>query len=580
MRKTINGEYLSALWLIVLISIIIKSNLLLISIYQIKTENILNLLIFGVFTIMPCFLLLSFSFLFSQKGKLAYLFGLDVFISLLFIVDIVYARGYGHLISIYMMFAKGVTEGLNASIISLIKWTDFLMLIDLPFLFIAFLKSKRKNANDNIKKRILKFSSTLVFSVAIICFEFITIGSGNLLSDTKHQALYLSPIGSHMFDVYRFIYDRTDKLNNEDISKVNNWLEKNATYQDPDKGYADLKGLIKGRNLIVVQFESLENIVIGKSYYGQEITPNINRLLASSIYFNKIHEQVRDGNSSDTELMFNTSIYPISMGSAFLRFGENTYNSLTSILDYDGYTSIAIHGDDKEFWNRNLVFPALGFDRYIAEDEFDNNTSVGMGILDEYLFAQSFSEIEKLQEPYYLFIITLTSHMPWDAAKDVGVLDLPSDDETARYLQTINYTDKCLGEFYNELEKRGLLKNTVIIIYGDHEGIHKYNTTTTLPDNNKTIPFLIHIPGMSGMVINKIGGQVDMMPTVAFLLGIDKENYATGVMGLNLLGNDPGAVILPDGEIIGQVEDNDHLKDAQKVADIIIKGNYFKVENK
>lgn len=307
------------MWIPVLFIILIKSNIVLFILYQIDT----TIIIYNVYNLTPILFLISFSFLFSRKGQLFYLFGLSLFISVLFVVDIIYSRAYGHLISIYMIFAKVVSEDLSASALSLIKWTDFLMFLDLPFLFILAIKSK---AGDRVKKRIFLFYFTIVFSAAAICFQFVQLEQRNILGNYNSQLLLMSPIGYHMFDIYRFAYERTYKLNNEDIVAVDDWMEKNAKYQIPKEDYAYLGGSIKGKNIIAIQIESLENIVVGLTNNGQEITPNINKLLGSSIYFKHIHEQVRDGNSSDAELLFNTSLYPISNGSSFLRFGENTYN--------------------------------------------------------------------------------------------------------------------------------------------------------------------------------------------------------------------------------------------------------------
>jgi lipoteichoic acid synthase len=529
--------------------------------------------IYSIFTIMPILILMSFTFLFSTRGKLCYLLSLDLFISVLFITDMVYARAFNHLISIYMIFAKGVTEDLGLSILSLIKWTDFLMLIDLPFIFIW--GTKRIHVDiANSPKKILQFSTALFLSSSLMVGQFLIMENNKLLADVKFMPILLSPLGMHMFDIYRFIYEKTDELDSEDIAKVEKWLEANARYQAPSQMNTQLRGLLKGKNIIVVQFESLENVLLSQSYFGQEITPNVNRLINSSIFFNNIYEQVRDGNSSDAELLFNASIYPISTGSSFLRFGDNAYTTLPHLLDENGYTSVAIHGDNKEYWNRHRVFQAMGFDQYIAETEFSDKTYGGMGILDEALFAQSYKEIAKLRAPYYSFIITLTSHMPFKAAQKIGTLDLPNDDETARYLQTIHYADKYFGEFYNNLKKDGYLTNSAVIIYGDHEGVHKYYSTN-LPDNGKKIPFIIHVPDMEGLVVDKIGGQIDMMPTLVYLLGIDEGEYSTGIMGRNLFGHYAGAAVLSDGRIIGQPDNEEHLRKAQGIADIIIRGNYF-----
>jgi phosphoglycerol transferase MdoB-like AlkP superfamily enzyme len=243
-------------------------------------------------------------------------------------------------------------------------------------------------------------------------------------------------------------------------------------------------------------------------------------------------------------------------------------------LNQQGYTSVAIHGDEKEFWNRDRAFESMGFDKYISEEQFQYNETEGLGILDEDMFDQSILEIEKLKEPFYFFAITITSHMPFDLSDNLRELDLEGDEYTEGYLQSLYYTDKAFGEFYNNLKEKGYLENSAVIIYGDHEGIHKYYSTE-LPDNNKEIPFIVNLQGMEGMVLKTEGGQVDMMPTLAYMLGIDEDEYASNVMGRNLFNMDGGSPILSTGEIVGAASNETHLLEALEISNMIIKGNYF-----
>ncbi|MGE5627301.1 MAG: LTA synthase family protein, partial [Solirubrobacterales bacterium] len=83
-----------------------------------------------------------------------------------------------------------------------------------------------------------------------------------------------------------------------------------------------------------------------------------------------------------------------------------------------------------------------------------------------------------------------------------------------------------------------------------------------------------------GIVIDKVGGQVDMMPTLAYLLGIDIKKYDTTVMGRNLFGSSSGMAILSTGDILGKPDDVEHLDEVQTVADNIIKGNYYQQNEK
>ncbi len=565
---------ISASFLVLLI-ILIKSIFLLISFYSYRPI----IITYSIMTISPTLFLSAFSFLFDARGRLVYLFVLDLIVSLIFITDAVYFRAFDNIISVYMIFAKGVTEDLQSSIVSLIQWPDFLFLIDLPFLYFLFFRSEYfAEDSKGVKVRTVQFLIMVMLSLSLISYQFANQVERTSLFNPTIRPLTMSPLGAHMFDIYRFIYERTDNLHDEDVHTIEQWFVENKQYHEVDSNYEYLQGVIAGKNLIVIQIESLETVLIGHSINGQEITPNINKLMGSSIYFNNIHEQTRDGNSSDAELMFNTSLYPLERGSAFLRFGDNDFPvALPYLLSEDGYTSVAIHGDDKEYWNRDRVFDSLGFDKYINEDDFENKTKVGMGILDEYLFDESLKEIERLNSPYYLFIITVTSHMPFDAADEIESINVASDDYTGKYLECINYTDRVFGQFYERLEKSGHLDDSVIVIYGDHEGVHKYYPTT-LPDNDKRIPYLIHIPGMDGMVRGTVGGQIDMMPTLAFLLGIDDDNYSDKVMGRNLFNKNAGVAILGNGTIVGEADDKTHLVEAPSISDLLFRGDYFRNE--
>ncbi len=564
----------SRVWLLFLSALLFKSAVVLFSLYPFCPKQVV--FGFSLLNIAPLLFLISFSFWFYPKSEYLCLFIMNIFLSILFFADLLYARAFGHPISFYTIFARNVTEDLGPGILSLVKTGDLLLILDFPlFLFLYSVTDFKKR----MRKKSFYFYITFVLSLVLICYQFIDLESKQMLGNYRQRALLMSPVGCHMFDLYRFVYEKTDRLDSDELRKIDEWLIANAGYQEAKEENKGLEGILKGKNIIVVQFESLENFVIKESFLGQEITPNINKIVDKSIFFTNIVEQVRDGNSSDAELLFNASVYPVSRGSAFLRFGDNRYNTLPMLLKEKGYTSVAIHGDDKTFWNRDHVFPLLGFDGYIDQERFSDKTKVGMGIVDESLFRQSIAEIKGLYEPYLFFIITLTSHMPFVLKADDRGLDLPAGGMGSAYLQSIHYSDKMFGRFYEQLENEGMLENTALVIYGDHEGVHRYYETT-LPDNNRKIPFIVHLPGMEGIVIEKLGGQVDMMPTLAFLMGIETEKYACSVMGRNLFGKYSGSAILSTGEVLPGVDNGEHLRKGLEIADLYVRGNYYFLNDK
>lgn len=86
-------------------------------------------------------------------------------------------------------------------------------------------------------------------------------------------------------------------LSYQDKEEIKEWYDKNIENL-PDNQYA---GMVKGKNLLVIQVESLENFVINQKIQGQEITPNLNRLLKNSLYFDNYHENVNNGISPDSD---------------------------------------------------------------------------------------------------------------------------------------------------------------------------------------------------------------------------------------------------------------------------------------
>ena len=130
------------------------------------------------------------------------------------------------------------------------------------------------------------------------------------------------------------------------------------------------------------------------------------------------------------------------------------------------------------------------------------------------------------------------------------------------------------------------------MIYGDHGGVHKFyeDEIKDAPlnenwwqENTKEIPFIIYNKDIKAETISKVGGQTDFLPTISYLLGVDRKDFENTSMGRVLVNTNRDAVILNDGEIKGTPKDaneEQHLKDTFKIVDYIIQGNYFKVINK
>ncbi|PWM67324.1 MAG: hypothetical protein DBX38_03970 [Eubacteriales Family XIII. Incertae Sedis bacterium] len=331
-----------------------------------------------------------------------------------------------------------------------------------------------------------------------------------------------------------------------------------GTYEE--QKYGPLFGAAKGRNLIVVQLESVQGIAVENDYYGQEITPFIHSLIADpgTIYFDNFYHEIGAGNTSDAEFAVNNSLIGSIESYTYQLYEDNYFKGLPWILKEQGYSTNVFHGYKKSFWNRENIYPALGFDRFYGGDDYvsDNIDGIGagniVGISDSAFYEQVVSYMTELSQPFYGFLITLSSHNPFGLPEYLQEIELEPQDENivGRYIQSVNYADRCLSEFFDELKEAGLYDNSLILIYGDHFGLARADEAVRSVvsewlgrdytyDDLLRVPFIIHMPGTDiNETVSISGGQIDVLPTVSYLLGI--EELDTLYLGQNLLTAESG----------------------------------------
>ncbi|HHD2753415.1 TPA: LTA synthase family protein [Clostridium perfringens] len=540
---------------------------------------------------------ISICFLFKNKGKFFSLIIVDLFISILTMMDIWYFRGFQTVPSIMLLKQTANLDNLGDSIFSMATPYDLLFFVDFIILIIAFIIFRKsfKNCKSNWK-------GTLAVLIISICYIGYVPFNVNVLKrenvknsylfsnyDPTDTVEYFSPVGYHIFDIYN-VYKNSKpyEMTAEDQAQIKEYYDfKNENL--PDNEY---KGMFKGKNLIVIQVESLENFVINQKIDGQEITPNINKLLNNSIYFPNIFEQVNEGTSSDSDLMVNTSMLPLRQGSTFFRNPATTYNSMPNILEKDGYSTIAIHPDKGSFWNYAQGLTGIGFDKFVDYYSFNHDEVIGMGISDGSYFKQVAPMLKEMKQPFYAFTVTLTSHGPFDLPKDYRELKLsPELDNNVLggYFQSVHYTDAQIGMFIDLLEKEGLLENTVVAIEGDHTGPHKYYNSNIeslsnpeswwLDNGNHTVPLVVYNPSVKTPVKDDVyGGQIDIMPTLLYLLGVNNDVYQNTALGRNLLNTNRSYAVLTDRTVKGELTDKEKqiVGNSLDLSDKMIRANYFK----
>ncbi|HZK86302.1 MAG TPA: LTA synthase family protein [Desulfosporosinus sp.] len=549
------------------------------------------------FMVYICFEVALLSVAFLMRGKLHYwaLVILNLLLSVQMVVDLMNFRAFGNFVSVYALFQSSNLDNLSMSIISMLRPVDLVFGIDVIFLIVAGYK-----VAPRFKSAVRSFPVFLLLILSSSSYLFVNHlvvdvyggNSNNFLfrcSWAPNQTMSnLSPLGYHIFDTYNY-WEKSKPLllSVQDKKVVEAWFS-DKKENLPVNNY---EGKFQGKNLIVLQVESLENFVIGRSINGQEITPNLNKLLKHSLYFSNFYEQVWNGTSSDSDLMTNTSVYPVREGSTFFRFPGNTYNSLPKILASHGYHTLAIHPDKGGYWNWRQALTSIGFQRTIDEGYFNMDEQIGLGISDGSYLRQVGTIIKEEKLPFYTFLVTLTSHAPFDLPAQYRGMDLDpvlGETKLGGYFQSIHYTDQQIGAFMEKLDKDGLLDNTAIALYGDHTGVHKFyddeikqmkNPESWWLEGYNKVPLIIYSKGMTSEEIKTTGGQIDTMPTLAYLMGVDRKQYEGTVMGRNLLNTEKDFVVLSSGQLLGTLSSAKEREDAKLgvgIADKLIRSNYFK----
>lgn len=538
---------------------------------------------------------LSFSLLFKGKGRVIYLFVIDIIITALIFLDLGYFRGFLTMPSALLLTQTANLDNMGGTISSMFSKMDFLLLID--FIILAIYVFFTRKSYTNVKRRapltfIVMILSSILF-IAYVPFNLHIlknedVKNGYIFSnyDPTNTARYFSPIGYHIFDVYNVYKDsKPYELTEEETTQINEFFQAKENLED--NKYA---GMLKGKNLIVIQVESLESFIVGKEVNGQKITPVMDELISKGLYFPNIYEQVNEGTSSDSDLMINTSMFPLRRGSTFFRYPSTEYNSLPLLLEEMNYDTIAIHPDKGSFWNYVNGLKGIGFNEFIDYYSFNIDEEIGLGISDESYFRQVVPMLKNLKEPFYAFTVTLTSHGPFDLPEEKRTLNLDSEldkSELGGYFESIKYTDAQIGEFLNQLDKEGLLDNTAIVIEGDHTGVHKYYNSSIEKLSNKedwyldnghhTMPFIIWSKDMNeGKTFDTIGGQIDIMPSLLYLMGVDNDKYINTSIGRNLLNTNKSFAVLTNLEVVGENltdEEKEMYKNIVDLSDKMIRAN-------
>lgn len=491
-------------------------------------------------------MLLLFGLALYMKGRKSYIFLLiiDFLDSVWLFSNILYYREFSDFLTMILIKGSGsVSNNLGKSIMGIVEPTDFLVFLDVLVLILLLSFRVIRMDVKRLKWRIpilVSCLAALLFGANLTLAESDRSGLLTRTFDNNYIVKYLGLNAFNVYDVVKTTKTSAvkSKAKSSDLDSIKNYMK--ANYAKPNVEYS---GVAKGKNVFIIHLESFQQYLIDYKWDGQEVTPNLNKIYHenNTLSFDNFFNQVGQGKTADAELMLENSLFGLPQGAAMVTDGTtNTFQAAPAILDQQGYTTASFHGDVPSFWNRDNTYKSWGYDYFFSNNYYKQKKSynIGYGMKDKIFLRDSAQYIQQLPQPFYAKLITVTNHYPYTLdKKNQSISKTDTGDSTVDgYVQTAKYLDQSIGEFMDWLKATGLDKTSMVVFYGDHYGIsdnHKkaMSKITGIKNFNdfdnaqyQRVPFMIHMDGLKGGINHTYGGEIDVLPTLLNLLGVDDSN--------------------------------------------------------
>lgn len=487
-------------------------------------------------------LFLGLALLFKGRKKYIALITMHLLLSFLVFANVVYYRFFNDFITLPTLTQTQNFGDVSGSVLTLLKPYDILFFIDTLIIIGLVIFKVVKIEVKPIGR--LKVAALLVAALGISSLNLAIAESDRpqLLTRGFDRNYIVKYLGMYNYTIYDAVLSTKASAqrvtaDSSDVTEVINFTQ--ANYAEPNPAYF---GAGKGKNVIYIHMESIQNFLINYELHGEEVTPFLNSMTKekNTLYFTNFFHQTAQGKTADAEFMVGNSLYGLPQGAAFTTKGLNTYQAAPGILGQQGYTSAVFHGNTGSFWNRNEIYKSFGYNHFFDANYFDMNTvdMAEYGLMDKPFFEQSIPMLESLPQPFYANFITVTHHFPFtmDQSEATIAPHTTGNKTVDNYFQTARYADEALEQFVTYLKESGLYENSVLIMYGDHYGISENHNkamaevigeevTPFVSAGLQRMPLFIHVPGIEGGVIDEYAGQIDLLPTLLHLLGIDSKEF-------------------------------------------------------
>ncbi|BCN32990.1 LTA synthase family protein [Anaeromicropila herbilytica] len=522
--------------LILILSLFYVLNVLKVTVFNLIMVNGVNIFTsLSKFVVTALILSIVFLILFIINRKLIW--------CIFYIIQVIYVGGFlcyhdyfnsiFHLFQIATLFPEGTAVVEHFSVP--FQLNMLISIIDLPFFIYYMVHYKKVNWRKcafEFSRKILLFSIT--FLIIIELLHVITKSSYvNYVSDyPKGENEVVLQYGTLINSIYDYIFNADGKglLKQYEYGKK---ITKEATKTDPT-------------NVLMIQVESLDANIIYKKYDGKYIAPFLSSVADKYIYHRRMMSYHLAGGSSDADYSIMNSLEPFTSFPSMKLIADKYPNSMPDIFRKAGYQVNAFHGNIGSFYNRTKAYKQMGYQNFYDVDKM-KLTIAKWGASDKDVFDYAYNFMKTEKEPFFNYIITMTSHTPFryvDDYETISDYDDVKPEGTKQYYKSIHYVDEQIEQLVTKVLK--MYPNTCVYIYGDHTpgDLNDYEKSSyhTEKDYLEFVPLLIITPEKIHYTNTKYAASfLDVAPTVLDFSGISYSIRSKG--GSLSSGNEPNSLI-------------------------------------
>ena len=438
------------------------------------------------------------------------------------LVQVCYCRAYDDLMPLQsLMLTENVNPTLVGSTVALLRWQDLLIVVPPLLLVVEHLLGRRSPQDSpRLKPLLITLAAAMLAALAGYVVPGQNYEKRFLYNFSNREYFAQNGLLPYIaFSLHEAIFNSYE-VTDEERAEVQRFLEEECP-QYSDNRFSDGSR----PNLVLFIVESLHTWPIGMEVDGREVTPVLNRLVAgdSVIYAPHVLFQTSHGHSSDAHFIYNTGLLPLRDGVVAVHHGEGPYPTLAQALTgYDCREIICTPGVN---WNQNVTAHTYGFDTLYTREDMAAALQRHGNTDDAALTEFAAGLLPQLRQPFFLEMVTMTMHAPYNDGKLRPSWITRSDTlnaEARGYLNCVNVTDSCLGAFIRDLHRQGLSENTVVAIVSDHTQIY-YNRIVGRSDyefvpDDWGIPLIV-LGCDTTLRHDAVIGQIDVYPTLLDVMG-------------------------------------------------------------